>query len=529
MQSMQIPKFAFVVAFIAAILYFPILSAEFVFDDTMQIRVDTYIHTPANLPEVLSLKVMSKDIIDNNRPVILLSLMIDSMIWGKRAFGYHLTNLLLHSLCSALVFIGTYNLLKRMFHENGKNINFIWASFLASLLFAIHPINSEAVCTVTFREDLLAAFFTLLSLILVQYFPANRKGINILLGSCIVVFIFAAVGAKENGVVAPLYLFLYWYFVRQHESKREWRLLLAAGFAATMIFLILRFTIVPSQTTIFVQKATYPGGSFSNMLFLQPRIWIYQLLELFRPGLICADITGYSIRNITFSAAVLSLVLIVFISILIGRKNKGFAIGIVFFVLAMLPTSNLIPIFRPVADRYLYLPMFGLSLALASMICKIKIPQRLFKLISIIVIAAICLVLCYFTLQREMVWNNSFSPWQDTADKNPYSFLGNDNLGFVLYDRGEYEKAIPYFQKASELDHTSADPLAALAITYDALGRKSLANDFAQKAVALNKYYGNYDNLLKLLIWTPEQAKKLQKITDRLYVKKTENEKNTEK
>ena len=160
MPDIQIIKFAFIVAAVATVLYLPILSADFVYDDVSQILIDNYIHKPAHFAEVLSLSVMRKDILDNNRPAMVLSLMIDSLLWGHNPLGYHLTNLLLHSLCSAMVFLLLYGVLGRLFAENDKNIGALWA-----------------------------AFFMLFMLVLAEQFPAERKMTNILLGGLIAISI----------------------------------------------------------------------------------------------------------------------------------------------------------------------------------------------------------------------------------------------------------------------------------------------------------------------------------------------------
>ena len=513
MTDTHVVKFALIIAAIAAILYIPILSADFVFDDIPQILTDSYIHNPSHFAEVLSLKVMSKDIIDNNRPVMLLSLMLDSVLWDKTPFGYHLTNLLLHSLYSAMVFILFYGILSRLFPQN-KNV--LWGAFTGAVIFAIHPINSEAVSVITFREDLLAAFFTLLVLILAEKFPAEKTLTSFLLIAAIFISVFAAAGAKENGVIAPLYLLIYWLAVRKAGQWRTWVKLIGAGFAATAIFMTLRFTAVPDKSVIFTEKAAYLGGSFSKMLAIQPRIWVYQLLELFRPSLLCADISGYSVRIISLQTALIVLAIIIILSAIISRKNMGFAVGTVFFVLAMLPTSNLVPIFRPIADRYLYLPMAGLCLALASIICNLKTSK--FLIISFI--AIVSLSLCYYTVQRELVWQSGFSLWQDTVKKNPYSFTGNTNLGYAFFDGGEFEKAIRYFTKASQLNPAEPEPIAGLAITYDALGMTEDADKAFENAVLLDSRYADYDNLMQLLLLTPEQGRKLEIIADRVTVKK---------
>jgi tetratricopeptide (TPR) repeat protein len=520
----KVAAFAIIVAAAAVVLYIPILSANFVYDDISQILTDNYIHKPANFAEVLNLSVIRKDVIDNNRPVMLLSLMVDSLLWGRSPFGYHLTNLLLHSLCSAMLFLLLYGVLSRLFPQNDKNIGPFSAAFIAAILFAIHPINSEAVCVVTFREDLLTAFFILLMLIFAEHFPAEQKTTNLLLGGLIVIFIFAAAAVKENGAVAPMLLLVYWLIVRRANQWRSWAKLIAAGFIATMAFMIARFTLVPTQSAIFYQKASYLGGSFSHMLAIQPRIWGFQLLELFWPKLLCADQTDYSIRFITLSASLVILAAIIVAAGLISRKNIGFSAGVLFFCLAMLPTSNFVPIFRPLADRYLYLPMVGVCLALGAILCRLKMPEkRLSAALCVIISAAVCVFFGYYTVQRELVWQNSLSLWQDTVKKNPFSFIGNDNLGFAFFDAGEFKKAIPVFIKASQLNPNDADTLAGLAVTYDALGLTAPADETFRKAISLDKHYADYDTLMKAIIWTPQQAKKLQIIADRVLEKQKYN------
>ncbi len=509
--------YAIILAVIAAALYLPTLTAGLVYDDTAQILTNNYIHNPSHFIDVLTLSSMKKDILDNNRPVMVLSLMLDAMLWGRNPVGYHLTNLLLHALNALLLFWVIYKIFVRLFPQNSKNIGPLPAAFAAVLLFTVHPANSEAVCVVTFREDLLATFFTLLVLILAEVFPSQKISTNLLLGVMITFFIFAAAAAKENGVIAPLFLFAYWLIVRRHTQWRSWTILITASFFAVLVFMIARFTFVPSQSVVFTGKALYLGGSFSQMLNIQPLIWTFQLLELIWPKLLCADHTPSSISFITPSGAFVTLAGVIVIVALFCWKNKGFFLGTIFCFLAMLPTSNLVPIYNPVADRYLYLPMIGICMALGAIICRLKIPTKPLLILTIIAAAAVYIFLSSFTIQRVRVWHNSLSLWQDTITKNPTSATGYDNLGFALYDAGEYRKAVPIFKRACELGPHNADPFAGLAITYDALGQTTFADEVFRKAVSLNKTYANYDSLMQTLLWEPRQAKKLQLIAERVF------------
>lgn len=509
-------KFALIVFAAAAVLYLPILSAEFVYDDIEQIQIDTYIHTPANFQDVFSLKVMSRDIIDNNRPVMVLSLMLDSLVWEKSPFGYHLTNLVLHALCSAMVFLVLYRFLNRIDTANKSGINNLWVAFIAGLIYALHPINSEAVCVITFREDLLAVFFTLLLFIAAEHFPASRRGNNILLSVVVFFLVFVACGAKETGAAVPFYLLIYWFVFRKRQQWRKWTVPIIAGFAAAGLFLFLRFNLVPTDKAVYLEIATRLGGTFRGTMAIQPRIWVFQLLEIFWPSLLCADITGYYIRFITLRTAIAVLVVIIFITIFISRKNQVFAAGVLFYILALLPVSNFIIIFRPVADRYMYLPMFGVCLAFASIIHKLKIERKIYKIAALGITGVLLLYLCCFTLERQLVWHDSVSLWHDTVTKNPYSYTGNNGYAFALFKNGDYEQAIPFLTQASLLEPKSANPLAALAVVYDELKMPEKANQYAQKAITLNKQFLDHKNLTRYYVWTKKDAQKFQAIVDRI-------------
>jgi tetratricopeptide (TPR) repeat protein len=172
------------------------------------------------------------------------------------------------------------------------------------------------------------------------------------------------------------------------------------------------------------------------------------------------------------------------------------------------------------ADRYLYLPMVGASLALGAVICRLKIKKGLLRALSIIAAVIICLFFCYFTIEREVVWHDSLSLWQDTVRKNPFSYTGNDNLGFALFDAGEFEKALFYFKKTSDISPVDPDPIAGLAITYDAMGMSTAAENAFHKAVSLDKRFADCNSLKYSLLWTSHQAEKLQIIADRISAKK---------
>jgi tetratricopeptide (TPR) repeat protein len=194
-----------------------------------------------------------------------------------------------------------------------------------------------------------------------------------------------------------------------------------------------------------------------------------------------------------------------------------------FFIIAMIPTSNFIPINWPVADRYLYFPMFGIVLALSGLLCKLKIKIDFLRISAIIGICIIALNLLCFTIERELVWHRNLSLWQDTVNKNPYSFTGSYNLGFALYNNGNYQDALIAFTKASEIKPFKPSVKAAMAMTCDVLGQTKKADEYFVQAVSLDNQEGNSEKLINSFLWTYSQIERVQKIAERVSKeKKTE-------
>lgn len=280
--------------------------------------------------------------------------------------------------------------------------------------------------------------------------------------------------------------------------------------------MIARFTLIPSQSLIYTHKAAYIGGSFWAMLSIEPRILAFQLLEIIWPELFCANYGYNSISFITLPMALAALAVLLVIVVILSRKNAAFAFGAIFFVLAILPTSNLVPIYNPTADRYFYLPLAGICIALAALLCRMKIPTKKWFWPAIIISVGVYIFFGSFTIQRIHVWHDNLSLWQDTTTKNPYSFIGYCIIGSEYYEVRAYDKALVAFTRACQLDPNNAESLAGLAITLDAMGLTAKADETYRKLISLNKDYADYDSLTQIISWEPHLAKKIQIIADRV-------------
>ena len=490
-------------ALACAALYLPTLRFDFVGDAEGVILTNEYVQDLRNLADVATLRVMSQDVVDNNRPVFLISAMLDGALWGTRTLGYHLTNIMLHALATVLLFSFARRLIPGVS---------MWIPFFGALLFAVHPLNSEAVAEISYRKDLMAAAGILAGLNLAAVYRPVFAFRNLLIaGACVACF-FMAVGAKENGSAGPALLIGYWLLFRRQEPRGGWIALCAVVTLTVVAFLVARFALPPFPSVVFTEKPPRLGGSFLNTLLIQPRVWTFYLSRMVYPAGLCADYTSFSIRNLSLGVSLVTVLTVVAGQVFLSIRNRMACMGMAIFWLSLLPASNFIPLYRPMADRFLYLPMCGAGLMLAGLLAMAKWRTRTLAVAAMIV--AGCLAVVAF--QRETVWRDSLTLWNNTAATNPFSSMAANNLGWALLDAGRPGEALQAAERCIALTRSEyADPLALKAIALDQLGRVADADAAYRKAVELDDRYRRPDSLVKALVFEPRNARQLEIIARR--------------
>ena len=509
-----LPALAFVLGLAAFLLYWPSLHSGFVYDADIQIKSDSYIHTPAHFADVVTLRVLGQDVLDGTRPAHVFLLMIDSLLWGRQPLGYHLTSNLLHAINVAFLFL----LLARLGAQAAPTLSrgrVLLAASLGALLFAVHPVLTEAVSEVSDREDPLAAFFILLPLLLAENFPARTAVRTFLRGTVCVVSLVLAAASKETGFAGPFLLALYAWLFRRESPRKAWIVLLAAAFVAVGAFGAARFGLQPAVSRIFTEKPGYIGGSLGQVFLLQPRVWALLLANAAWPLHLSADYTPQNLAWITLPAAIAALVFFVGAQFLLAMKSRLALLGAVIFWLGLAPVSNFIPIFRWAADRFLYLPMIGLAAMLCSALL-LASGRKLFTALCMIALAPV-LALVPLAWQRQAVFANSLNLWTDTIKKSPYSATAADNLGYAQIDDGDYQASLNSFERALQITHAvHADAWAGAAIALDKLNRAADAEIAMGKAIANDPQYANPKALVEFLVADQASADAIQKILDRM-------------
>ena len=534
------------IALLAIALYLPAIGFGLVYDSNPQILIDDFVHLPRHFLDVLSLRVMGMDVLDFNRPVNLFTLLVDSQIWGKNPAGYHLTSLLLHGVTVALLFRWLLRLTEKP-----------WAALAAALLFAVHPLHCETVVEVGYREDLLATLFLLAGLLCATAFRPTVPGGAFrsvwLPGIGAGVCFFLSVASKESGIAGPVALLVYWFLFRSasrgdarppnanapmgrasvpaslhHEGapnkvksglpSRAWLILMAGVALAAAAFLTARFALELKISAIFDAPPSRLAPTWGALLLAQCRIFVGEFQRIVWPSNLCADYNGNSIKGIDSLESIVVLMLVLAVQgylCCFGRQRRLMALGTALFWLSLAPVSNLVPIYRPMADRFLYTPMAGLALMVAAGLASIRPRERRrVSLASWALVLTVAVTLASVTWREEQNWRDELTLWTTTAERNPMSFNAWLGIGYARLNCGEPSQAVEPFGHASALARGArAEPWTGLALAAEEMGRHREAVECLQRAVALDRRYADPESIRRSLLLDQPQTMQIKAIS----------------
>ena len=448
-----------------AVPYIPNLDRRFVYDDHGSIEENAFIQDPSNAFRVLGLQTLADPTVpDGRRPMAIFSYFVERGFWGLHPLGYHITNLLLHLLACWLLLC----LIGRVTRQ--RPVTFFGCA--AALLFGLHPVLTEAVLVPAFREDLLVTVFILLYL-LASLEEGRVRWLSLPL-------LFFALLSKESAVIAPLLLFSLWLrFPSTRPSGNRDRVLLGVG-ALIVCGLLLVWRRSGSFQAASEEWATL-GVQFPRNLYTAPWLWIKNLHLLAWPHPLQADYVIDGIARIGDPRALLGLAALVawiVVAILSCRAAPWISFGMSWVLIAFIPTSNLVPLFNPFAERYLYLSAVGFALLAAFIVSRIPTPR-----IRAGVLGALCAVYGFATIDRAPDWYDDMTLWTKTLATEPRSSRAHTWIGLELKKRGDLPGALQHFTEANALNTNDIAALINIAIIQGQAGQLDNAVTLLQEAV----------------------------------------------
>lgn len=439
------------------------------------------------------------------QPVRVLSYAIDYYFWRLNPLGYHLGNIALHGFSAVILYLLLGSLLNQMRPESSLESNRIIA-LLASLLFAVHPVNVEAVTWISSRKYGLLAFFYFSSFYF--YIKNSEKGRyhRMYYALSIVSYVLSLLSSPFS-VTLPAILFLYDYC---HIRNMNLYNILKSRLLSYLFYIVLSI----SQFIILWNSFTTTPGP-------EPAIKSHEMNNIFYTFLTMLRVLYDYIKNLIFPfwlnnmyvdhtstsvfeyKVILSLLVIFFLigilffQVRADNKINLFCLG--WFVLTWLPVSNIIPISTKMADRYLYLPAVGLFLLFSLSVYNTS--HRWFSLkakqfVTVPVIAFLVFSLCYLSIDRNRVWANSQTLWEDSLRKAPAYWVPHMNLGLTMAQQGKIEEAIFYYRESLRLNPNSVHTHNNLGVVL--LERGQIGDAISHYVVALRlqaDYAETYNNL----------------------------------
>ena len=387
------------------------------------------------------------------RIVGYLTFALDYAVHGYTLAGYHLVNILIHVLATFMAYQVALALLKTPRLESMANEQAIlWLPLITALIFAIHPLQIQAVTYIVQRLASLVALFYLSSLYCYLQFRLSKTpkkkiifGFFLIISGCLALF------TKQNAVTIPLvFLLLEWIFFNPQRK------IIIAGAICTSIGLLgayLLFPIVLNQELFaFISERTRETVLLSRIEYLSVQmhvLWSYILRFLLPVNL--ALIYEYAVPESFFSPGIFFPAVFhagLILAAVLNRKAFPLAaFGILFYYTAHLVESSIIPIRDFAFDHRTYLPNFGLCLLVGSLVVAYLSRKPLTKAVLLLV-CLVVLLLVALTWSRNQLWRDPIAFFQNELAINNDSFRSYCLLGEAYYSAGQLPEAISIFERA---------------------------------------------------------------------------------
>ena len=478
--------------------YAPSLANSFIWDDLLVVVHCDFIKSLQNLPLVFTQQYLTDPATMTDmakggygsgeisyRPVVTISYFIDYFFWKLNPFGYHLTNLILHALNGIIFYF-----LARFILKSSP-----WA-LAASLIFALHPAQSEAVNNISFREDLLVFLFYLASFICFIELKKKDGRNRLFLILVSQIFFMLALFSKEMAVTLPIVIVFYDYCFESKENFwQRFRNIYAAYFITAAFYLWVWKFLMPSAMEPF----TFEGQSaYSNFLTMAKVFGLY-VYWLFFPAHIHPTVPDWSLAEFSiFSFEVAASILLILLSLYYSGKAKKSSAVICFaagwFFIALLPVANIIPIQNIIASRYLYIPSAGFSLFLAVYLMKTeqvsfkRIRKEFTQKAARFAIAGLLLIYGLSSFAKSFVWKNGDTFFTELALYYPHKDWIFWGLGKSFSQRGLLDEAVTAHRIASRLNPKDERNYDALGQIYLERGLLDQAIDAFRRTVQLNPH-----------------------------------------
>lgn len=457
MQQYKLFILSIFVLLISVVLgYFPSLYGGFIYDDFWSLEKLSIISADISW-ENLSAYLNSSDTGPLKRPISMLTFLMDAQDWPADPYVFRLTNLILHLLNALLLFCLVFSVLKRKGNKHA-----VWMALFTTLLWALHPFLVSTVAYVVQRMAMLPVFFSLLSLLLYLRIRLNYPEFSLLKSSTylflnIYGMTLLAALSKENGLLILFYIPLFEYFLCQkYLGMRPMKKQSSWLFTALPIAILVMALLI--KLPDFYQGHALREFSFFERLISEPRALAKYLYHWVVPSVMTEGVYTDTFKASTslldpLSTVFALLFVVILISVAIKFRNKWplFAFAVLFYFIAHIIESTIIPLQLYFEHRnYAAFLFLGLPVvvALGNGIKNSKMAW--------VVLISLTLFLLTQTFLRATLWGNT-SRLKITAFENyPDSIRARIGVVEMLENKANYQNGLELLEQGIELQASPA-------------------------------------------------------------------------
>ena len=452
LRTRQKLVYAIVLVTIAVLPYLNSLRNGFVYDDFEQVLINPYIRNFQHLPEIFTSSVWSfmgdfRGSSNYYRPVMSLGYLFCYQLFGLRAMGFHLANLLANAGVVLLVFLVTL----KMFRSQAV----AWA---AACIFALHPVHSEAVNWIASVTELELAIFYLLSFgfFLASARPAGKLSVSSQVGmaACFVL----ALLSKEQALTLPVLAMLYEHFFRDDRAQTT-RVQKLRRYAPLWVLAAVYLVIRARYLGGFAPLVSLPKFGAKEVAISALALFGHYCWKLVWPFQLCA----YYVFPIDMRAlhpwalgGIAALAICVGAFVILRKYNRQAAFGVIWLLASLAPVLNVRWMTsNPFTERYLYLASVGfiwvVGWAGIQWWNALAARRRRWRMALPLAAGLIATLWVFRIVTRNRDWRDNVTFYAATLAISPGAYHIHNNLGTVYWDQGNIPAAEKEWRTALKL------------------------------------------------------------------------------
>jgi len=450
--------------------YYPTLSAGFIWDDNDYVTENTTLRSLAGLHRIW----FDFNATPQYYPIVHTTFWLEYHAWGLSAPGYHLVNVLLHSIAVVLLWRVLIKLR-------------LPAAWPAAAMFALHPVMVESVAWITERKNVLSAVFYFAAALAYLRFngigPEQTRRKPAWYGVALVLFATALLTKTVTCTLPAALLLVLWW--KKGQLRR-------GDILPTLPFFVVGgalglLTARLEAHHVGAHGADWALNFWERCLIAGRAVWFYAD-KLFWPAKLTFIYPRWTIEAGVWWQWLFPVAAVGVVAGLWAARNRigrGPLVGVLFFGGTLLPALGFINTYPMrysfVADHFQYLASIGIIILAAEGLRRLPQPITM----------ALLLVLGSLAWRQTHSYRDLETLWRDTLKRNPACWLAQNNLGDVLVQQGKASEAEPFFRKAVELNPNFAQAWSGLGADLSAQGRTSEGLENFKKALQLQPTYAN--------------------------------------